>query len=97
MCKITPKYQTSKLSNHAIGLISRLFANGPRDQGSIPSWAVPKTQKIALDAASLNTQHYKVMCQGYNGAIQEMEKGFSLHLGVVAIEKEAFVSPTLLL
>ena len=40
----------------AIGLMSRVFANGPRDRGSIPG----KTQKLILDAALLSTQHDKV-------------------------------------
>ena len=34
--------------------------NGPGDQGSIPGQVLPKTQKMALDVALLNTQHYKV-------------------------------------
>ena len=29
----------------AIGLISRVFANGPGDRGSVSSWVLPKTQK----------------------------------------------------
>ena len=37
-----------------------VFANGPVDQGSTPGWVIPKTQKLVLDAALLNTQHYKV-------------------------------------
>ena len=40
--------------------MSRLFTNGPEDQGSIPDQVIPKTQKMVLDAALLNTQHYKV-------------------------------------
>ena len=34
-----------------IGLMSRVFANGP---------IIPKTKKMVLDAALLNSQHYKV-------------------------------------
>ena len=41
--------------------MSRVFANGPGDRGSIPGRVIPKTQKIILDAALLNTQHYKVV------------------------------------
>ena len=37
-----------------------MFANGLGDWGSIPGWVIPKTQKMELDAALLNTQHYKV-------------------------------------
>ena len=38
----------------------RVFANGPGDHGSIPGRVIPKTQKMVLDAALLNTQHYRV-------------------------------------
>ena len=44
--------------------MSRVFANGPRDRGSIAVRVIPKTQKIVLDAAFLNTQHYKVRIEG---------------------------------
>ena len=40
--------------------MSRVFANGPGDRGSIPGQVIPKTQKMVLDAALLNTLHYKV-------------------------------------
>ena len=51
-----------------------------RETGIIPSRGIPKTKKIVLDAALLNTQHYKV---SYD----------SLHLYVVAVEKGSFGSP----
>ena len=41
-----------------------MFANGPRDLGSIPGRVIPKTQKMVLDASLLNTQHYKVRIKG---------------------------------
>ena len=51
--------------NRSICLMSRVFANGPEDHwGSIPGWVIPKTQKMVLDAALLNTQHYKVRIKG---------------------------------
>ena len=50
--------------NRAVGLMSRVFANGPGDRGSIPGRIIPKTQKIVLDAALLNSQHYKVRIKG---------------------------------
>ena len=43
-----------------IGLMSRVFANGLKDWGSIPGRVILKTQKMVLDVALLNTQHYKV-------------------------------------
>ena len=50
--------------NRAIGLMSRVFANGPGDWGSIPGRVIPKTQKMVLDTTLLNTQHYKVRIKG---------------------------------
>ena len=44
--------------------MSRVFANGPEDRGSIPGRVIPKTQKMILDAALLNTQHYEVRVKG---------------------------------
>ena len=55
---------SQKKSNWAIGLMSRVFANGLGDQGSIPGQVMPKTQKIVFDATLLNTQHYKVKIKG---------------------------------
>ena len=47
-----------------IGIMVRVFANGPGDLGSIPDRLIPKTQKMVLDATLLNTQHYKVRIKG---------------------------------
>ena len=55
-----------------IGLMSRVFVNGQGDQGSIPGRFIPKTHKMVLDAALLNTYHYKVRIKD-SGAIQGME------------------------
>ena len=44
--------------------MSRVFANDPGDWGSITGQVMPKTQKIVLDAALLNPQHYKVRIKG---------------------------------
>ena len=44
--------------------MSSVFANGPGDRGSAPGRVRPKTQKIVLDAALLNIQHYKVRIKG---------------------------------
>ena len=40
------------------------FFNGPGDRGLIPARVIPKTQKMVLEAALLNTQHYKVRIKG---------------------------------
>ena len=41
-----------------IGLVGRVFANGPGDLGSIPGHVIPKTLKMVLDTSLLNTQQY---------------------------------------
>ena len=51
---------STHLALYSICIMVRVFANGPGDLGSIPGRVIPKTQKIVLDAAVLNTQHYKV-------------------------------------
>ena len=38
----------------AIGMMVRVFANGPGDQGSSPGQVIPKTQKMVSDASLLN-------------------------------------------
>ena len=53
--------------------MSRVFDNGLGELGSIPHRVIPKTQKMVLDAALLNTQHYKIRIDGKHGAIQGME------------------------
>ena len=35
----------SSIANRTIGLMNRVFANGPGDRGSIPGRVIPKTQK----------------------------------------------------
>ena len=51
-------------NNRLIGLMVRVFANGPGDRASIPGWVIPKTLKIVLDTSLLNTQYYKVRIKG---------------------------------
>ena len=46
--------------NLEIGLMNRVFANGPGDRGSILGRVITKTQKMVLDAILVNTQYYKV-------------------------------------
>ena len=77
----------------AIGLMSRAFTDGPGDRGSIPGRIIPKTQKMVLDPAWLSTQHYKVTIMGKVEQSWEWSNALPQHLGVVAIEKEAFGSP----
>ena len=74
--------------------MSKKFAKGPGDQGSIPGWVISKTQKMILDAALLNTQHYKIRIKGKVEQSREKRSALPLHLGVVAIEKWAFGLPS---
>ncbi len=41
-----------------------MFANSPGDWISIPGRVIPKTHRMVLDAALLNTHHYKVKIKG---------------------------------
>ena len=46
----------------AIGLMSRVFANGPGNRGSIPGRVIPKTEKkIVLDATFLRYETIEEM------------------------------------
>ena len=74
--------------------MSRVFANGPADRGSIPGRVISKPQKIVLDATWLNTQHYKVRTKGNGEQSKEGSSAHPLHLGSVAIEKRATGSPS---
>ena len=44
--------------------MSRVLANGLRKQGSVLGRVIPKTEKMVLGAALLNTQHYKARIKG---------------------------------
>ena len=44
--------------------MSRVFANGLGNQGSLQGRVIPKIQKMVLDATLLNVQHYKVKIKG---------------------------------
>ena len=63
--------------NWAIGLMSKVFANGPGDWGSIPGRVIPKTQKMILDTTLLNTQLYKV---GIKGKVEQSRERSSILL-----------------
>ena len=47
-----------------IGLVGRVFANGPGDLGSIPGRVIQKTLKMVLDTSLLNTKQDKVCIKG---------------------------------
>ena len=47
-----------------LGLVGRVFANGPGDLCSILGSVIPKTLKIVLVTSLLNIQHYDVRIKG---------------------------------
>ena len=47
-----------------IGLVGRVFANGPGHLGLIPGRVIPKTLKMVLYTSLLNTRQYKVHIKG---------------------------------
>ena len=61
--------------------MAKVFANGPRDRGSIPGGGILKTQKIVLDSSILNTHHYKVKTKGK--VEQSREEGSTLPYNLV--------------
>ena len=63
-CLLQAMQQGFGLGNGLIGLVGRVFANGPGDLGSIPGRVIPKTLKMVLDTSLLNTQQYKVRIKG---------------------------------
>ena len=57
--------------------MTTVFANGLGYQGSVPGRVIPKTQKIVLDVALLNTQHYKVRIKGKVEQSRELKSALS--------------------
>ena len=68
ICHKTKPNQSFQL----IGLMSRVFANGPGDLGSIPGHVIPKTLKMVLDTTLLKTQQYKLRIKGKVEQSREM-------------------------
>ena len=65
----TLQHWNSVIKTNTVTLyIYGLFANGPGDRGSIPGPVIPKTQKMVLDAALLNTQFYS---ENINGKVEQ--------------------------
>ena len=54
--------------------MGRVFANGPKDLGSIPGRVISKTLKVVLNTSLLNTQQHKVRIKGKVGPSMERNK-----------------------
>ena len=67
---------TIKLCTYILTGSLASFTNGPKDLRSISGRVIPKTLKMVLDTALLNTQQYKVRIKGK--VEQSMEKSSAL-------------------
>ena len=56
--------------------MSRVFTSCPGNRSLIRGRVIPKTQKIVLDAALLNIQHYKVRIKGKVEQFMEWSSAF---------------------
>ena len=74
--------------------MGRVFANGPGDLGSISGRVIPKTLKMVLDTSLLKTKEFMVRIKSKVEQSREKELRPPLHLGVVAIKKGSFWSPS---
>ena len=54
---VTDSNFTNNVVFFLFGMIVRAFTNDPGDRGSMLGQVIPKTQKMVLDAALINTQH----------------------------------------
>ena len=70
-----------------IGLVGRVFTNGPGDLGSIPGRIIPKTLKMVLDTSLLNTQQYKVRIKAKLEQSRKRSSALPYTPTVVAIER----------
>ena len=62
--------------NRLIGLVGRVFANGPGDLGSIPGRVIPNTLKMVLGTSLLNAQQYKIRIKSKVGQSRERTSTF---------------------
>ena len=62
----------SCFTHRPIDLMSTVFSDGPRDRG--PIQFIQKTQKMVLNAALRNTQHYMVPIKG---KVEQSRENFS--------------------
>ena len=57
-CVCTVRQKREKNAESIVSIPS--FTNGLGDRGSFPGGVIPKTQKMVLNTALINTKHYKV-------------------------------------
>ena len=59
-----------------IGLVGKVFANGPGDLSLILGRVIPKTLKVVHDTSLLNSQQYKVRIKGKVEQSRERSSAF---------------------
>ena len=93
-CSLTflNKLELTFLHTANIGIMVKVFTNGLGVQSQGESYQ--RLKKMVLDSTLLNTQHYKVWIKGKVEQSRGKEKRPLLHLGVVAIKKGDFGSPS---
>ena len=57
-------FYLQRFSGVLIGLVGRVFSNGPGDLASISGGVIAKTLKMVLDTSLFYTQRYKVRIKG---------------------------------
>ena len=62
--KLLPMSSGTPWIYQLIGLVGRVFANGPGDLCSVLGCVIPKTLKMVLNTSLLSTQQYKVHIKG---------------------------------
>ena len=80
-------------TNRLVGLVGRVFTNGPVDLVSIPSRIIPETLKMVLNTSWLNTQQYKVRIKGKVEQSREISSALP-YTSVSSYWKGSLLSPS---
>ena len=93
-CHIVNMEKKTFVLNSLIGLMGKMFANGPGDRGSIPGRVIPKTKIMVLDTSLLNTQHYKVRIKSKVEQSSERSSAFPYTSVLYLLKREPSGSPS---
>ena len=76
-----------------VGLVGRVFANGPGDLGSIPGRVIPKNLKMVLDTSLLKTRRYKVRIESKVEKSWEKSSALSLYTYTIPLLVSEHIIP----
>ena len=98
---LTKMQQAKSKNNRLIGLVDRVFTNGPGNLDSIPGRIIPKTLKMVLDTSLLDTHQYKVRIKSKVEQFRERSSTLPYTLVLKLLKREPsgypqLRSPTLL-